>query len=481
MTAEDARRNVEALSQLLRDEVAEAMSDAPRTTVGTTERPVWLTTGEEQLTRALRSSRPGDFSANDFSTKSSALSLFGSRTTGTRLRSWVLAALVVAGVGLGAGLAAWQSETTTDVPALAFRTEEDPPSRLRRSGRVIAPADRAEEVRFSDGSRLSLSAGSMLRVRETDAHGAMVIVEEGQVESNIQHTGSARWSVFAGPYEVRVVGTRFATTWDPARQRLAVVLHQGSVQVLGKGIDELVELKPGQRFDSAGADGKWFVTATIDRDDQGGSDAPTDASVTDLSGADLSGGLPRAAVDPSAASPNGGGERAASDVRSNGSRAGSVEAAPAGASWSTLVANGRFEEVLEEAGIRGEAACLRSCSIADLRALADAARYTGRFSLAERTLSQLRSTAPSEAPRAGFLLGSMNEAQGRSAAALEWYGRYLAEAPGGGLVAEARAGRMRALLALGQTEAAKAAARDYLRMHPAGVGAATARQILLRP
>jgi hypothetical protein len=75
----------------------------------------------------------------------------------------------------------------------------------------------------------------------------------------------------------------------------------------------------------------------------------------------------------------------------------------------------------------------------------------------------------------------MNEAQGRPNAALEWYGRYLEEAPGGGLVAEARAGRMRALLALGQTDAAKAAARDYLRLHPAGVGANTARQILHRP
>lgn len=149
-------------------------------------------------------------------------------------------------------------------------------------------------------------------------------------------------------------------------------------------------------------------------------------------------------------------------------------------SWSTLVAHGRFEEVLDEASVAGEAACLRSCSIADLRALADAARYTGRFALAERSLTALRQT-PAEAPRAGFLLGSLHEAQGRPAAALEWYGRYLAEAPGGGLVAEARAGRMRALLALGRTEAAKAAARDYLRLHPAGAGATTARQLLHRP
>src|SRR5690606_18075421 len=164
------------------------------------------------------------------------------------VRGWVLAALVVGGLAVGAGLATWQNERPSQASALAFRTRDDAPTVARRSGRVIAPADRTEELRFSDGSHLSLAAGSMLRIRETDEHGAMVIVEEGQVESRIQHTGQARWSVFAGAYEVRVVGTRFSTTWDPARQRLAVVLHEGSVQVLGKGIDELVELKPGQRF-----------------------------------------------------------------------------------------------------------------------------------------------------------------------------------------------------------------------------------------
>jgi hypothetical protein len=492
MTAEDARRSVEALSQLLRDEVSEAMGDGPLDDRGTGApsgstgapgaRPAWLTAGEEHLARALRASRPGDFGGK-------AAQLFdGSRLGGglsggsrfrswTTVRGWALAALVAGGLAVGAGIATWQSERSSDAPALAFRTVGDPPTALRHSGRVIAPADRAEELRFSDGSRLSLAAGSMLRVRETDAHGAMVIVEEGQVESHIQHTGKARWSVFAGAYEVRVVGTRFSTTWDPARQRLAVVLHQGSVQVLGKGIDELVELKPGQRFDSGGLDGKWFVTATLGTDDAARSATP-DADV-----ASAGGRLSRDQddIDQNGRAAQAEAEGPAARASTNGQRgAGAERPELPSVSWGTLVAHGRFEEVLEEAGSLGEATCLRTCSVGDVRALADAARYTGRFALAERALTELRKAA-SEAPRAGFLLGSLNEAQGRPALALEWYGRYLAEAPGGSLVAEARAGRMRALLALGQTEAAKAAARDYLRLHPAGVGAAAARQLLLRP
>lgn len=494
MTAEDARRSVEALSQLLRDEVSEAMGDQPLdgrgagahsgSTGAPGARPAWLTAGEEHLARALRASRPGDFGGK-------AAELFdGSRLGGgvsggsrfrswTTVRGWALAALVAGGLAVGAGLATWQSERSSDAPALAFRTAGDPTSALRHSGRVIAPADRAEELRFSDGSRLSLAPGSMLRVRETDAHGAMVIVEEGQVESHIQHTGKARWSVFAGAYEVRVVGTRFSTTWDPARQRLAVVLHQGSVQVLGKGIDELVELKPGQRFDSGGLDGKWFVTATLAADDTK-RNAEHDANGAPAPGA----GLSRAtdAIDHDDTAANGAtADGPPARASAHGQQGGAERAVDQpSVSWSTLVAHGRFEEVLEEAGSLGEGACLRTCSVADVRALADAARYTGRFALAERALTELRKAA-SEAPRAGFLLGSLHEAQGRPASALEWYGRYLAEAPGGSLVAEARAGRMRALLALGQTEAAKAAARDYLRLHPAGVGAAAARQLLLRP
>jgi len=467
MTAED-RSSADALGRLLRDEIEQSMSTPP----------AWLQTGEQQLLRSLRSG-----SARSGSVRSgSAHSHQAAPAVGTsaRTRAWLMAALLAAGVGIGASLVAYENATRAEGPALTFRMERAGSEKTaHRSGRIIAPADHAEDVTFSDGSRFTLSAGSMLRVRGTDAHGAVVIVEEGQVDSAVRHTGTARWSVFAGPYEVRVVGTRFSTAWDPARQRLSVVLHEGSVQVLGKGIDELVELKPGQRFESGGSEGKWFVTATVPSSSGPSGRGPSgDAESGDAESGDKA--VPGAQPTGDGV-PSGSGQTHASPAAAGTVRGSAGDLAAGKASWSTLVASGKFEEVLEEASIQGEAACLGSCSIADLRALADAARYTGRFVLAERALSRLRSTAPAEAPRAGFLLGSMNEAQGRASAALEWYGRYLEEAPGGGLVAEARAGRMRALLALGQTEAAKAAARDYLRLHPAGVGANTARQILHRP
>jgi len=504
MTAEDARRNVSTLSQLLRDEVAEAMREpasrdagsgdvgpreagsreaGSRGPAGASERPVWLSAGEQQLARAARASRPDLGVSEQLRAVFSGGPALSARPV--RLRAGLLAALVVGGVGLGAGLVTLRD--AADGPALTFQVQADSPhqgdgSSARHAGRVIAPADRAEEVRFSDGSRFTLTAGSMLRVRETDAHGAMVIVEEGQVESSVQHRGKARWSVFAGPYEVRVVGTRFRTAWDPGRQRLSVVLHEGTVQVLGKGIEEVVELKPGQRFESGGTEGTWFVTATAGAAGTSAAAAPSGALPPETTPS--RGASDQAAPASDAALTQGrvgGAQLGTAEGSATAGGATAQRSAGLGPSWSTLVASGKFEEVLDEASVRGEASCLSSCSVADLRALADAARYTGRFSLAERTLSRLRTTAPSEGPRAGFLLGSMNEAQGRPAAALEWYGRYLLEAPSGGLAAEARAGRMRALLALGQTEAAKAAARDYLRLHPAGVGAEAARQILLRP
>src|SRR5690606_33194973 len=129
--------------------------------------PRWLALGEEHLARALRGSRP---------VSGQAAALFdglGGRADRARwmtVRGWVLAALVVGGLAVGAGLATWQNERPSQASALAFRTRDDAPTVARRSGRVIAPADRTQELRFSDGSHLSLAAGSMLRIRETDEH-----------------------------------------------------------------------------------------------------------------------------------------------------------------------------------------------------------------------------------------------------------------------------------------------------------------------
>ncbi len=376
---------------------------------------------------------------------------------------WVLGAAMAAGLGLATAFI--MSDRASEPTPLTFMTEGE---QARRGGRVTAPNHESENVAFSDGSQLTLKPGSSLRVRETDAHGAMVILEEGNLDSSVTHQQDSRWSIFAGPYEVRVVGTQFSTSWEPSTQSISVVLHQGTVQVLGKGIDELVELKPGQRFDATAGGSGWAVRAN---ENQRSSDLTTADELPAADPADS----PNAS---DAGAPDSSPQRPQLDRKTASAQPPAKPQPAHPKSWADWVAEGKFEQVLAKAKRRGIGSCLSSCSIGELRALADAARYSGHFKTAQAALKRIRSRSTSEAPRASYLLGSIQEAQGRSAGALEWYSKYLAEAPSGGFAAEARAGRMRALLSLGRTEAAKAAAREYLRAHPTGVGEKTARQIL---
>jgi hypothetical protein len=152
-------------------------------------------------------------------------------------------------------------------------------------------------------------------------------------------------------------------------------------------------------------------------------------------------------------------------------------------SWSTLVARGQFETVVAKASERGAAECESSCSAADLRALADAARYTGRGAMAESALLSLRRRfgGTREGRSASFLLGRLDEARGSMAEAGRWYDTYLRELPGGDLAAEALAGKMRAVFAGAGRAAAEPLATEYLARYPNGVHAQTARGILAGP
>jgi hypothetical protein len=67
------------------------------------------------------------------------------------------------------------------------------------------------------------------------------------------------------------------------------------------------------------------------------------------------------------------------------------------------------------------------------------------------------------------------------ASAVAWYDRYLAEAPGGALAAEALGRRMVAIKAASGKDAARAAADDYLRRYPEGAFAAQAHEIIGAP
>jgi hypothetical protein len=147
-------------------------------------------------------------------------------------------------------------------------------------------------------------------------------------------------------------------------------------------------------------------------------------------------------------------------------------------SWSSRVGAGQFAEVLTAAERRGLDDVYRRASLADLEALADAARYERRSSVARDALLAMRRrfVGSPAAKQAAFLLGRLVEDES-APAALEWYDRYLQEEPRGVHASQAL-GRKMLILHARPGNAAAAIAREYLDHFPQGSYAPNAREIV---
>jgi TolA-binding protein len=316
---------------------------------------------------------------------------------------------------------------------------------------VSAPSSSSAEVRFSDGSKLEAAPGSRLRVDETHRNGARVLVEKGSTLASVTHYPSSSWTFVAGPFEVRVTGTRFDLSWDPQKEEIDLTLHEGSVEVrspLGQGP---ISVRKGQRFRATVGDRSMTLL------DSAPAPSPTDAPAVEAA-------APVANLDGPQVPP----------VAPSGSKSIAKHE-----TWQELVGRGEFESVVAAASARGIDGCISGCSAADLRSLADAARYTSRNDLAERSLLSLRQRFPgsSASAAAAFLLGRIYESRGQASAAQRWYETYGAEAPDGEFAAEALAGKMRSVATTRGSAAAKPIALEYLSRYPKGVHVKTARKI----
>lgn len=336
-------------------------------------------------------------------------------------------------------------------PALTFEVQG-----AELSGKYVsAPETHPAELRFSDESKLVASAGSRLRVEETSAHGARVLLERGRTSVHVVHESSTAWTFGAGPFEVHVTGTRFDLAWDPARELCELTLREGSVEVRGLAGSGPVVVRAGQRFQGDARHRTMQVLSL-------------EASAVPPPSAEAPSIVPSAIAEI-------GEVPSASAVQPD--RPGLREPRPP--SWAERIARGQFKEIVAEAETRGVPSCLAGCSAADLRALSDAARYTGKGDLAERSLTSLRQRFPgAQGSDAAFLLGRLHEKRGTLGTALGFYDSYLREAPNGPFAAEALAGKLRAVKATQGQAAAQPLAREYLRRFPKGVHVSTAREIL---
>jgi hypothetical protein len=286
----------------------------------------------------------------------------------------------------------------------------------------------------------------------------------------VQHRTGSAWNFVAGPFDVHVTGTRFDLSWDPSGETVELRLYEGSVEVRGPLAEAPIAVRAGQRF-RADLGTRSMTVNDVAAEVATAVSTPSALPTATAGSADgTSTPVPPAAhaEEPSAASP---------------SELSPPRPAPLPGSsepWSTLVARGQFETVVAKAGERGTHECEASCSAADLKALADAARYTGRGGMAEGALKALRSRFASakEGRAAAFLLGRLYEARGALSNAGRWYDTYLTELPGGDLAAEALAGKMRVVQSTSGRAAAEPIARKYLSLYPNGVHVETARGIV---
>lgn len=420
----------------------------------------------DRLARLAREAGSGGVSEREHEQgKQRLLATLGARRRAPARSTWWLAAAAMIGlIALGIGIG-WPR------PSLSYLVNG---AQVAEGGYVRAPAGgEGATIRFSEGTEVALAGGGRGRIAEVSASGARVVLESGRATLRVQHLPAAQWSVEAGPYVIVVTGTTFDVQWAPAEEVLEVRLHAGSVTVRGPLAPTGIPLHAGQQLVARTAQGELRITDTAPAEASAAPD-PTTGSVS--SPAAPSAGEPRPAGPPA-------GTAMAFSPPSGESAAPSAQA-PAPLPWSKRVAAGKFREVLDEAEARGIDATVGQASLADLGALADAARYAGRTDVARRALlaQRMRFAGSSEARTAAFLLGRIaDDAQGSPAAAIGWYDNYLAEAPSGQFASEALGRKMIATRRTSGPAAARAVAEEYLRRFPQGGYAVAAKDLTPAP
>jgi FecR-like protein len=348
---------------------------------------------------------------------------------------FAFAALVCLSVGAAALGSSWRGED--------LRYEVS-------GGEVTGGLIRAERgealVSFTDESSLRVEKSSRLSVDVVGEHAALTRLMSGKLHVKVQHHDDTSYRFLAGPYEVRVIGTEFDLAWDPAASGFNLAMQHGEVRVVSPD-GKVRSLVGGEALHLPAQDSVVRSVAAIS--------APLPAPAEQT-------------VD-------------ARDVASAARvQVPSARARATSTSWDALVAKGRFAEVVRDAEALGVGAVLSSRGGSDLKALGQAARYTGDRALSLRAFNALRERfASSEAGRpASFFIARVQEEQGSAREALRWLSIYLGEAPRGVYAAEALGRRLMLTERVSGRATAAPLAREYLERFPQGAYAASARAIL---
>jgi hypothetical protein len=333
---------------------------------------------------------------------------------------------------------------------------------------LVASQTAATPIEFSDGSQIVLQPSAVAKLETVDAQRTGLVLERGRVAADIQHNGRA-WTIAAGPYQVRVTGTQFTVDWDRA-SGFRVAVSRGSVHVTGGDLPPSgVDLRAGQELSRA----QRGAQATVAAKATATPSAQAHENVVEVAD------LPMVSDDEQESVVRRPNTRRGRSAHDDGPATDEPTLEPE--SWQSLAETGAYAEAVRRAEEVGFDGLLATSSQSDLLLLANSARYARNSQRAKQAYTTLRRrfggthAARLSAYYLARLAGDV-EHQPRSEAA--WLRTYLSESPSGELSASARARLMELLRGLGESEAAKAVASDYLRHHPNGPHADVARSLL---
>lgn len=360
---------------------------------------------------------------------------------------------------------------------------------------VEAPSESAVAMRFSDGTRVDVSPSSRARIAALWPNGAHLMLESGLAQVNVKRRPNAAWRVSAGPFAVKVTGTKFDVRWTPEQDAFELDLHEGHVEISGCVFGQNYELNAGQRAVASCRQGRLNVGAQSEVHSETAT-APADSAETDGAEADAQ----RAAASPaavsgdeSAATPASNTQPArdartssASDGRSRATAARSrtaatrLKARDVEARWRGLADAGRYADALTVVRSVGFLAACKGADATELIMLSDLARYGRDYDAAAQALHILRQrfAGSRQAAQAAFALGKLQfDQDGSYSEAAWWFRTYLREQPGGALAREASGRLLEATSRAGDSASARELAAQYLRDYPNGPHAALANTI----
>jgi TolA-binding protein len=328
-----------------------------------------------------------------------------------------------------------------------------------------APGEKPLPLRFSDGSEVRLEPRARARVTRVEATGATVSMESGRAKVAVAKRKGAAWRVALGPFVVEVTGTRFDVDWDPASDNLALRMHEGSVIVSGCVFGQGRSIVAGESLRASCREPHLEISTRPIA-------PPAGSTAIGIEGA-------RQSPDPSVGSAS---DSPSSPRAEKGAETKAAAGAPSskGADWRDLVRSGRHGEAVDAAEAAGFAAECATASAADLVALGDAARYTGRLPRATEAYQAVRKRFPGNerSAVAAFALGRLAfDQRGDYADAARWFRAYLGEQPGGRLDRDALGRLMESLSRAGDTSGARTEAKRYLERYPAGPHSEMARRL----